>query len=72
METATQCLLDLLTIKQEFGRFEGLKIAIVGDVRHSRVARSNAEALTKLGATIYFASQKSGKMKTTHLEHTNH
>ena len=39
----TQCLLDLLTIKQEFGRFEGLQIAIVGDVRHSRVARSNAK-----------------------------
>ena len=47
VETTTQCLLDLLTIKQEFGRFEGLKIAIVGDVRHSRVARSNAEALTE-------------------------
>lgn len=57
----TQCLLDLLTIKQEFGRFEGLKIAIVGDVRHSRVARSNAEALTKLGATIYFASPEEWK-----------
>ncbi|PGU05168.1 aspartate carbamoyltransferase [Bacillus cereus] len=57
----TQCLLDLLTIKQEFGSFEGLKIAIVGDVRHSRVARSNAEALTKLGATIYFASPEEWK-----------
>ena len=57
----TQCLLDLLTIKQEFGRFEGLQIAIVGDVRHSRVARSNAEALTKLGATIYFASPEEWK-----------
>ncbi|MBJ8102857.1 MULTISPECIES: aspartate carbamoyltransferase [Bacillus cereus group] len=57
----TQCLLDLLTIKQEFGRFEGLKIAIVGDVRHSRVARSNAEALTKMGATIYFASPEEWK-----------
>ncbi|MED0966149.1 aspartate carbamoyltransferase [Bacillus paramycoides] len=57
----TQCLLDLLTIKQEFGRFEGLKIAIVGDVRHSRVARSNAEALAKLGATIYFASPEEWK-----------
>ncbi|HEK9099248.1 aspartate carbamoyltransferase [Bacillus pfraonensis] len=57
----TQCLLDLLTIKQEFGRFEGLKIAIVGDIRHSRVARSNAEALTKLGATIYFASPEEWK-----------
>ncbi|PEL10691.1 aspartate carbamoyltransferase catalytic subunit [Bacillus sp. AFS017336] len=52
----TQCLLDLLTIKQEFGSFEGLKIAIAGDLRHSRVARSNAEALTRLGAKVYFAS----------------
>ncbi|MFD4704297.1 aspartate carbamoyltransferase catalytic subunit [Gottfriedia sp. NPDC058432] len=52
----TQCLLDLLTIKQEFGSFEGLKVAIVGDLRHSRVARSNAEALTRLGAKVYFAS----------------
>ncbi|MFF2876782.1 aspartate carbamoyltransferase catalytic subunit [Gottfriedia sp. NPDC057991] len=52
----TQCLLDLLTIKQEFGCFEGLKVAIVGDLRHSRVARSNAEALTRLGAEVYFAS----------------
>ncbi|MEH7453630.1 aspartate carbamoyltransferase catalytic subunit [Gottfriedia acidiceleris] len=52
----TQCLLDLLTIKQEFGSFDGLKVAIVGDLRHSRVARSNAEALTRLGAEVYFAS----------------
>ncbi|PFH89473.1 aspartate carbamoyltransferase catalytic subunit [Bacillus sp. AFS088145] len=52
----TQCLLDILTIKQEFGSFEGLKVAIVGDLRHSRVARSNAEALTRLGAEVYFAS----------------
>ncbi|GGE66101.1 aspartate carbamoyltransferase catalytic subunit [Priestia taiwanensis] len=51
----TQCLLDLLTIKQEFGLFDGLKVAIVGDIRHSRVARSNAEMLTRLGATVYFA-----------------
>ncbi|PEK52396.1 aspartate carbamoyltransferase [Bacillus toyonensis] len=57
----TQCLLDLLTIKQEFGSFEGLKIAIVGDIRHSRVARSNAETLTKLGATIYFSSPEEWK-----------
>ena len=52
----TQCLLDLLTIKQEFGQFEGLKVAIAGDLRHSRVARSNAEALTRLGAEVFFAS----------------
>ncbi|WP_088043875.1 aspartate carbamoyltransferase catalytic subunit [Bacillus sp. EAC] len=52
----TQCLLDLLTIQQEFGSFNGLKIAIVGDLRHSRVARSNAEALTRLGAEVFFSS----------------
>ncbi|MBE4908795.1 aspartate carbamoyltransferase catalytic subunit [Bacillus luteolus] len=51
----TQCLLDLLTIKQEFARFEGLKVAIIGDIRHSRVARSNAEALTRLGAEVVFS-----------------
>ncbi|MFS0782376.1 aspartate carbamoyltransferase catalytic subunit [Bacillus sp. 1P06AnD] len=51
----TQCLLDLLTIYQEFGRFEGLKVAIVGDILHSRVARSNADALTRLGANVVFS-----------------
>lgn len=51
----TQCLLDLLTIQQEFGTFEGLKIGIVGDIRHSRVARSNAEALRRLGADVKFS-----------------
>ncbi|MCK1992546.1 aspartate carbamoyltransferase catalytic subunit [Peribacillus muralis] len=51
----TQSLLDLLTIKQEFGSFKGLKIAIIGDVRHSRVAKSNAEALTRLGAEVVFS-----------------
>ncbi|MBO9130240.1 aspartate carbamoyltransferase catalytic subunit [Bacillus sp. 165] len=60
----TQSLLDLLTIKQEFGRFQGLKIAIVGDVRHSRVARSNAEALKRLGAQVYFASPDEWKDET--------
>jgi len=50
----TQCLLDLYTIQQEFGKFEGLQIAIVGDIAHSRVAKSNAEALTKLGANVTF------------------
>ncbi|MGM9928929.1 MAG: aspartate carbamoyltransferase catalytic subunit [Bacillus sp. (in: firmicutes)] len=54
----TQCLLDLLTIKQEFGRFEGLKIAIIGDILHSRVARSNADALTRLGAKVVFSGPK--------------
>ncbi len=51
----TQCLLDLLTIKQEFQTFRGLKVAIIGDIRHSRVARSNAETLTRLGAKVVFS-----------------
>lgn len=51
----SQCLLDLLTIKYEFGSFEGLKVGIVGDVKHSRVANSDAEALRKLGAKVYFS-----------------
>lgn len=51
----TQSLLDLLTIQQEYGRFEGLKVAIIGDIRHSRVARSNADALVRLGATVIFS-----------------
>jgi aspartate carbamoyltransferase catalytic subunit len=48
----TQSLLDLLTIQQEFIVFQGLKVAIIGDVRHSRVARSNADILTRLGAKV--------------------
>ncbi|MFJ7728960.1 aspartate carbamoyltransferase catalytic subunit [Neobacillus sp. NPDC097160] len=51
----TQSLLDLLTIQQEFGQFEGLRIAILGDISHSRVARSNADALTRLGANVIFS-----------------
>ncbi|MDR6997972.1 aspartate carbamoyltransferase catalytic subunit [Neobacillus niacini] len=51
----TQSLLDLLTIHQEFGGFKGLKIAIIGDIRHSRVARSNADTLTRLGAEVVFS-----------------
>lgn len=51
----SQCMLDLVTIYQEFGKFEGLKVGIVGDVKHSRVANSNAEALRRLGAKVYFS-----------------
>ncbi|WP_374721934.1 aspartate carbamoyltransferase catalytic subunit [Peribacillus tepidiphilus] len=54
----TQSLLDLLTIKQEFGSFQGLKITIIGDIRHSRVARSNADALSRLGAKVIFSGPK--------------
>ncbi|GGC80631.1 aspartate carbamoyltransferase catalytic subunit [Enterococcus wangshanyuanii] len=51
----TQCLLDLMTIYEEFGYFEGLKVAIVGDITHSRVAKSNMQMLKRLGATIFFS-----------------
>ena len=51
----TQCLLDLVTIYEEFGGFEGLKVAIVGDITHSRVAKSNMQLLNRLGAEIYFS-----------------
>lgn len=43
-----------MTIYEEFGGFEGLKVAIVGDITHSRVAKSNMQLLNRLGAEIYF------------------
>jgi aspartate carbamoyltransferase catalytic subunit len=51
-EHPTQALLDLLTLRDTFGRIEGLKVCIVGDVLHSRVARSNIWGLTRLGAEV--------------------
>jgi aspartate carbamoyltransferase catalytic subunit len=51
-EHPTQALLDLYTIRQRGLEFKGLRVAIVGDVAHSRVARSNLYALTKLGAEV--------------------
>jgi aspartate carbamoyltransferase catalytic subunit len=51
-EHPTQALLDLLTIRERKGEIEGLTVAIVGDVLHSRVARSNIFALRTLGATV--------------------
>ena len=50
----SQSLLDLMTIYEEFGGFEGLKIVIAGDITHSRVAKSNMQVLKRLGAQIYF------------------
>ncbi|MGY3703062.1 aspartate carbamoyltransferase [Vagococcus martis] len=50
----TQCLLDLLTIYEEFGHFDNLNIAICGDLTHSRVANSNMKMLKRLGANLYF------------------
>jgi aspartate carbamoyltransferase catalytic subunit len=51
-EHPTQALLDMLTLRDRFGRLAGLKVAICGDVLHSRVARSNIWGLTKLGAEV--------------------
>jgi aspartate carbamoyltransferase catalytic subunit len=51
-EHPTQALLDAYTLRQRFGKLEGLKVAIVGDIRHSRVVRSNLWLLTKMGAKV--------------------
>jgi aspartate carbamoyltransferase catalytic subunit len=52
-EHPTQALLDALTIRERKGRLEGLKVAIVGDLLHSRVLRSNIHLLTKMGANVW-------------------
>ena len=51
----SQAILDALTVIQEFGKIEGLKIGIVGDVKHSRVANSDAGLFRRLGAKVYFS-----------------
>lgn len=51
----TQSLLDLLTIKEHFGQFEGLKVMIVGDLKYSRVAKTNMQIMQKLGMEVYGA-----------------
>jgi len=48
----TQALLDVLTMRQHVDTFEGLNVSIIGDITHSRVARSNVQALTTLGANV--------------------
>lgn len=57
-EHPTQGLLDMFTIKQYKGKIEGLKVAIIGDILHSRVARSNIWGLTKMGAEVHIAGPK--------------
>jgi aspartate carbamoyltransferase catalytic subunit len=54
-EHPTQALLDAATMRHRFGRIEGLRVAICGDIRHSRVARSNAKLLSRLGAEVRLA-----------------
>ncbi|MGD8190074.1 aspartate carbamoyltransferase catalytic subunit [Brevibacillus ginsengisoli] len=58
-EHPTQCLLDLLTMKQQFGQLEGLKVVIAGDLLHSRVVGSHLEALPKLGVKLMLAGPPS-------------
>ena len=57
-EHPTQALLDMFTMLEAKGRIEGLKVAIVGDIAHSRVARSNIYALTKMGANVSIAAPR--------------
>ena len=54
-EHPTQALLDMLTIKERKGTISGLKVAIIGDIEHSRVARSNIYGLSKMGARVVLA-----------------
>ena len=51
----TQALLDMMTVREEKGRLAGLRIAIIGDIAHSRVARSNVAGFTKMGAEVRLA-----------------
>ncbi len=52
-EHPTQALLDMLTMQEVFGSLQGLKVAILGDIKHSRVAKSNLFGLQKMGAEVY-------------------
>ncbi len=58
-EHPTQALLDAFTMRRHKGRLEGLTVVIAGDIRHSRVARSNAFLLNKMGASVRFAAPAS-------------
>jgi aspartate carbamoyltransferase catalytic subunit len=55
-EHPTQALLDLYTMRKHFGHIKGLTVSIIGDIKHSRVARSNLYGLTALGATVKFCA----------------
>jgi len=57
-EHPTQALLDMFTLKEKLGKLEGLNVSIIGDIAHSRVARSNIWGLTKLGAKVTICAPK--------------
>ncbi|UQZ32859.1 aspartate carbamoyltransferase [Paenibacillus sp. PK3_47] len=60
-EHPTQALLDLYTMNKHFGGLKGLTVSIIGDIMHSRVARSNLWALTKMGAKVQFCAPENMK-----------
>lgn len=70
-EHPTQALLDLYTMKKAFGEIKGLTVSIIGDVRHSRVARSNVWALNKLGAKVQLCAPDS-MVSNTLKEHASY
>ena len=57
-EHPTQALLDMLSIREAFGTLKGLKVAILGDIKHSRVAKSNLFGLSKMGAEVWVYAPK--------------
>lgn len=65
-EHPTQALLDLYTMRKHFGDLKGLNVSIIGDIKHSRVARSNLWALQKMGARVKFCAPDN--MKAPELE----
>jgi aspartate carbamoyltransferase catalytic subunit len=76
-EHPTQALLDIFTLKEKLGKIKGLNVAIVGDIAHSRVARSNIWGLTKLGANVTLCApeillpveiEKTGVKTTSNIE----
>ena len=56
-EHPTQALLDLMTIREKKGHLEGLNVTIVGDITHSRVARSDIYGMRKMGITVTVAGR---------------
>ena len=58
LDHPTQCLLDLMTIKDNFGEFKGLKVVIIGDIKHSRVAHSNIEVMKRLNMNVVISGPK--------------
>jgi aspartate carbamoyltransferase catalytic subunit len=74
-EHPTQALLDALTIRERKGRLKGLKVAIVGDLLHSRVLRSNIHLLTKMGANVWVCGPPTlvpAEMQRFGVQVTNH